>query len=113
MYDTRQTVPFASSVNSSEPSLAWAMPTHPRLAVVDDEAGDKIFVFSGGDAIFDNGPNDLIAAERKFWRCVESGEPPRLFGVESPKPRIEAGPHCGYEHLEFLGRWRRRRKSPL
>jgi len=27
---------------------------------------------------------------RKFWRCVESGEPPRLFGVEPPKPRIEA-----------------------
>ena len=29
-------------------------------------------------------------SERKFWRCVESGEPPRLFGVEPPKPRIEA-----------------------
>ena len=28
--------------------------------------------------------------ERKFWRCVESGETPRLFGVEPPKPRIEA-----------------------
>src|SRR5205807_231741 len=27
---------------------------------------------------------------RKFWRCVETGEPPRLFGVEPPKPRIEA-----------------------
>ena len=26
----------------------------------------------------------------KFWRCVESGEAPRLFGVEPPKPRIEA-----------------------
>ena len=25
-----------------------------------------------------------------LWRCVESGEPPRLFGVEPPKPRIEA-----------------------
>ncbi len=24
------------------------------------------------------------------WRCVESGEPPRLFGAEPPKPRIEA-----------------------
>ena len=23
-------------------------------------------------------------------RCVESGEPPRLFGVEPPKPRIQA-----------------------
>ena len=32
----------------------------------------------------------IITAERKFWRCVESGETPRLFGVEPPKPRIEA-----------------------
>ena len=32
----------------------------------------------------------IVTAERKFWRCVESGEPPRLFGVEPPKPRIEA-----------------------
>jgi hypothetical protein len=32
----------------------------------------------------------LITAERKFWRCVESGETPRLFLVEPPRPRIEA-----------------------
>ena len=32
----------------------------------------------------------LITAERKFWRCVESGETPRLFLVEVPRPRIEA-----------------------
>jgi predicted phage-related endonuclease len=32
----------------------------------------------------------IVTAERKFWRCVESGEPPHLFGVEPPKPRIEA-----------------------
>src|SRR5580692_8550975 len=32
----------------------------------------------------------IVTAERKFWRCVESGETPRLFGVEPPKPRIEA-----------------------
>jgi predicted phage-related endonuclease len=32
----------------------------------------------------------IVTAERKFWRCVQSGEPPRLFGVEPPKPRIEA-----------------------
>jgi predicted phage-related endonuclease len=32
----------------------------------------------------------LLTAEKKFWRCVESGEPPRLFGVEPPRPRIEA-----------------------
>jgi predicted phage-related endonuclease len=32
----------------------------------------------------------IVTAERKFWRCVENGEPPRLFGVEPPRPRIEA-----------------------
>ena len=32
----------------------------------------------------------IVTAERKFWRCVESGEPPTLFGVEPPKPRIAA-----------------------
>jgi hypothetical protein len=32
----------------------------------------------------------LFTAEKKFWRCVESGEPPRVFGVEPPRPRIEA-----------------------
>jgi hypothetical protein len=32
----------------------------------------------------------LFTAEKKFWRCVESGETPRLFGTEPPRPRIEA-----------------------
>src|ERR1700688_1886421 len=32
----------------------------------------------------------LLTAEKKFWHCVQSGEPPRLFGVEPPRPRLEA-----------------------
>src|SRR6202045_3774144 len=32
----------------------------------------------------------LLTAEKKFWRCVETGEPPRLFGVEPPRARIAA-----------------------
>jgi hypothetical protein len=32
----------------------------------------------------------IVTAERKFWRCVENGEPPSLFGIDPPKPRIEA-----------------------
>jgi predicted phage-related endonuclease len=32
----------------------------------------------------------LLTAEKKFWRCVESGETPHLFDVEPPRPRIEA-----------------------
>ena len=32
----------------------------------------------------------LITAEKKFWRCVQTGETPLLFGIEPPRPRIEA-----------------------
>ncbi|WP_439375553.1 YqaJ viral recombinase family protein [Bradyrhizobium sp. DASA03120] len=32
----------------------------------------------------------LLTAEKKFWRCVERGEPPALFGIEPPRPRLEA-----------------------
>jgi hypothetical protein len=32
----------------------------------------------------------IVTAERKFWRCVESGEQPTLFGVEPPRARLEA-----------------------
>jgi hypothetical protein len=32
----------------------------------------------------------LLTAEKKFWRCVQFGDAPRLFGVEPPRPRIEA-----------------------
>ena len=32
----------------------------------------------------------LLTAEKKFWRCVESGEAPRLFGIEPPRPKIAA-----------------------
>ncbi len=32
----------------------------------------------------------LLTAEKKFWRCVQSGEAPRLFGAEPPRAGIEA-----------------------
>jgi predicted phage-related endonuclease len=32
----------------------------------------------------------LVAAEKKFWRCVQSGEVPHLINVEAPRPRIAA-----------------------
>jgi predicted phage-related endonuclease len=32
----------------------------------------------------------LITAEKKFWRCVQSGDRPHLFGLEPPQPRLEA-----------------------
>ena len=32
----------------------------------------------------------LVSAEKKFWRCVQSGEMPHLVNAEPPRPRIQA-----------------------
>jgi len=57
----------------------------------------------------------MVTAERKFWRCVESGEPPRLFGVEPPKPRIEAvrvvDMSASNSWAEFAGLFRNTRQA--
>ena len=59
----------------------------------------------------------LLTAEKKFWRCVESGEPPRLFGVEPPRPRIEAlrivDMSASNSWAEFAGLFRNTRQAFL
>jgi predicted phage-related endonuclease len=59
----------------------------------------------------------IVTAERKFWRCVESGERPRLFGVEPPKPRIEAvrivDMSASNSWAEFAGLFRNTRQAFL
>jgi predicted phage-related endonuclease len=59
----------------------------------------------------------LLTAEKKFWRCVESGEPPRLFGIEPPRPRIAAvrvvDMSASNSWAEFAGVFRRTRQASL
>src|SRR6516165_7076859 len=59
----------------------------------------------------------LLTAERKFWRCVENGEPPRLFGIEPPRPRIAAvrivDMSTSNAWAEFAGVFRRTRQAFL
>jgi predicted phage-related endonuclease len=57
----------------------------------------------------------LLAAEKAFWRCVQTGEPPRLFDAEPPKPRIEAvrivDMSASNSWAEFAGVYRRTREA--
>jgi hypothetical protein len=67
-----------------------------NMWVVNAKLAVLSIITGGGKWVEINVPADslyqhlLITAERKFWRCVETGESPRLFGVEPPRPRIEA-----------------------
>jgi YqaJ-like viral recombinase domain len=53
----------------------------------------------------------LLTAEKKFWRCVESGESPHLFLAEPPRVRIEAvrvvDMSSSNSWAEFAGTFRR------
>jgi hypothetical protein len=59
----------------------------------------------------------LLTAEKKFWRCVESGEFPRLFGIDPPRPRIEAvrvvDMSASNAWAEFSALFRRTREAHL
>jgi predicted phage-related endonuclease len=63
--------------------------THSRTAVLS-------IITGGGKWVEITIPMDplyltvLVSAEKKFWRCVHSGETPHLINAEPPRPRIEA-----------------------
>ncbi len=45
----------------------------------------------------------LVTSERRFWRCVLTGELPRPYGIEPPKPKVEAVRTVDMGDFEFLG----------
>ncbi len=65
----------------------WVVAARTAVLSVITGGGKWVEIKTHADALYQH---LIVTAERKFWRCVESGEPPTLFGVEPPKPRIEA-----------------------
>jgi len=65
----------------------WVVAARAAVLSVITGGGKWVEIATHADPLYQH---LLLTAERKFWRGVESAEPPRLFGVEPPKPRIRA-----------------------
>jgi hypothetical protein len=65
----------------------WVVAARSAVLSVITGGGKWVEITTHADPLYQH---LIVTAERKFRRCVESGEPPCLFGVEPPKPRIEA-----------------------
>jgi predicted phage-related endonuclease len=65
----------------------WVVAARTAVLSVITGGGKWVEILAHADPLYQH---LIVTAERKFWRCVESGEQPQLFGVEPPKPRREA-----------------------
>jgi predicted phage-related endonuclease len=65
----------------------WVVTARQAVLSVITGGGKWVEITANADPLYQH---LIVTAERKFWRCVETGELPRLFGIEPPKPRIEA-----------------------
>jgi predicted phage-related endonuclease len=65
----------------------WVVASRTAVLSVITGGGKWVEITTHADPLYQH---LIITAERKFWRCVESGEPPRLFGIEPPKARLAA-----------------------
>ena len=65
----------------------WVVAARTAVLSVITGGGKWVEILAHADPLYQH---LIVTAERKFWRCVENGEEPKLFGIEPPKPRIEA-----------------------
>jgi predicted phage-related endonuclease len=92
----------------------WVVAARTAVLSVITGGGKWVEITTHADPLYQH---LIITAERKFWRCVETGEPPRLFGVETPKARIEAvrvvDMSASNSWAEFAGLYRSSRQAFL
>ena len=55
----------------------WVVAARTAVLSVITGGGKWVEITTHADPLYQH---LIVTAERKFWRCVESGEPPRLFG---------------------------------
>jgi len=94
VFEAKFMLPWSFSENAAAekymPQLQhnmWVVAARTAVLSVITGGGKWVEILAHADPLYQH---LIVTAERKFWRCVESGEQPQLFGVEPPKPRLEA-----------------------
>ncbi|WP_456843417.1 YqaJ viral recombinase family protein [Bradyrhizobium sp. USDA 4486] len=65
----------------------WVMAARNSVLSIITGGGKWVEITIHADPLYQH---VLLTAEKKFWRCVQIGEPPVLFNIEAPRPRLEA-----------------------
>jgi hypothetical protein len=72
--------------------LPWSFQLQHNMWVTHLRSAVLSIITGGGKWVEITTPMDplylsvLVSAEKKFWRCVQSGEPPHLINAEPPRP---------------------------
>jgi predicted phage-related endonuclease len=94
VFEAKFTLPWSFSEEAAvkkymaqlQPNM-WVVPARSAVLSAITGGGKWVEIKTHADPLYQH---LIFTAKRKFWRCVETGEPPSLFGLEPPKPRIEA-----------------------
>src|SRR6202142_1999407 len=65
----------------------WVTASRTSVLSIISGGGKWVEITSPADPLYQH---LLLTAEKKFWGCVESVDPPPLSGLEPPRPRLEA-----------------------
>jgi predicted phage-related endonuclease len=92
----------------------WVVAARSAVLSVITGGGKWVEITTHADPLYQH---LMVTAERKFWLCVENGHLPTLFGVDPPKPSIDAvrivDMSASNAWAEFAGIFKRTRKAHL
>ena len=94
VFEAKFMLPWSSSEEAAiEKHIAqlqrnmWVTNARSAALSIITGAGKWIEMSIPADALYQH---FLVTAERRFWRCVQTGETPRPYGVEPPRSRVYA-----------------------
>ena len=93
IFEAKFMVPWSFSEEAAAAKYApqlqhnmWVVAARSAVLSVITGGGKWVEIKTHADPLYQH---LIVTAERKFWRCIETGERPSLFGIDPPKPRID------------------------